>query len=302
MRQYQDMLYHIMQDGEERIDRTGTGTIGVFGYQNRYDLADGFPIMTTKKMNLRIIFYELDWFLKGLTNIDYLLERNVNIWNADAYRSYLDWFRGRDRNELALTQEQFIERIKTDRDFARVYGDLGPIYGSQWRSWMTGETGGAIDQIAHVIESIKNDPYGRRHIVNAWNVADIPDMALPPCHLLFQFYVSNDGRLSCELYQRSADAFLGVPFNISSYALLIHMIASLTGLKAGEFIHTFGDLHIYKNHLEQVKEQIFRKPKRLPYLHIKHREGRTIDTFEWEDFDLIGYDFHPTIKGKVSVG
>jgi thymidylate synthase len=308
--QYKEMLAHILAHGEERQDRTGTGTIGVFGYQNRYDLSKGFPLLTTKKMPLRIIFEELMWFLRGDTNIDSLLAKCVNIWNADAYRWYLAK-NGGITSPTVLNQIDWEFRMKSEPDFAKRHGDLGPIYGHQWRSW----NGGigyknseddfpqqiTIDQIANVIESIKNDPFGRRHIVSAWNVADIPKMALPPCHVMFQFYVSTDGKLSCQLYQRSADVFLGVPFNIASYALLTHMIAHLTGLEVGEFIHTFGDCHVYLNHIEQVQEQLRRKPKPLPTLKI-NRKIESIDDFKWEDFSLIEYNPYPTIKGSVSVG
>lgn len=316
MKQYQDMLYHILKNGEERKDRTGTGTVGVFGYQNRYDLSEGFPLMTTKKTSLRIIFEELKWFLNGDTDIKYLLDKNVGIWNADAYRDYLSKMKDYNYTDaMIMTYEQFVESSK-DHGY-----DLGSIYGKQWRSWekfnkvgaenISGETDyysdadygytKTIDQIANVIDSIKNDPYGRRHIVSAWNIGELDEMALPPCHLLFQFYVSNDGKLSCQLYQRSADIFLGVPFNIASYSMLIHMIAHVTGLQVGEFVHTFGDAHIYLNHIEQVKEQLFREPKGLPKLEII-REVKSIDDFVWEDFKLTGYDPHPAIKGKVSVG
>lgn len=294
MKQYQDMLYHILKNGEERKDRTGTGTVGVFGYQNRYDLSEGFPLMTTKKTPLRIIFEELKWFLNGDTDIKYLLDKNVDIWNPDAYRDYCSKMEDYS-DAMIMTFEQFV-------DHSKEHGyDLGFIYGKQWRSWTVADGLSVIDQIANVIESIKNDPYGRRHIVSAWNVGELDGMALPPCHLLFQFYVSGNGKLSCQLYQRSADTFLGVPFNIASYALLVHEIAHLTNLKVGEFIHTFGDAHIYLNHIEQVKEQLFREPKALPKLEII-RDVKSIDDFTWEDFSLTGYDPHPAIKGNVSVG
>lgn len=299
MKQYQDMLYHILKNGEIRNDRTGTGTIGVFGYQNRYDLSEGFPLMTTKKTALRIIFEELKWFLNGDTDIKYLLDKNVGIWNPDAYRDYRSKMEDYS-DAMTMTFEQFVEHSKE-------HGyDLGSIYGKQWRSWNLSEDksehfSDTVDQIANVIESIKNDSYGRRHIVSAWNVAELKDMALPPCHLLFQFYVSSDRKLSCQLYQRSADIFLGVPFNIASYSMLIHMIAHLTDLEVGEFVHTFGDAHIYLNHIEQVKEQLFREPKDLPKLEII-RDVKSINDFVWEDFSLTGYDPHPAIKGNVSVG
>ena len=264
MKQYLDLCRHILENGVQKKDRTGTGTISIFGYQMRFDLSEGFPLLTTKKLHLKSIIYELLWFLKGDTNIRYLNENGVTIWD--------EWA---DEN-----------------------GDLGPIYGYQWRSWPDGK-GGNIDQIARVVEQIKNNPDSRRLIVSAWNVADIDEMALPPCHCLFQFYVS-DGKLSCQLYQRSGDVFLGVPFNIASYSLLTMMIAQVTGLKPGEFIHTFGDAHIYLNHIEQVKTQIQREPRKLPILKIK-REVADIDDFTFEDFEIIGYDPHPHIKGEVAV-
>lgn len=297
------MLDYVLKNGEERQDRTGTGTIGVFGYQNRYDLSKGFPAVTTKKLFLKGIIYELLWFLKGDTHLKYLLENEVKIWNGDAFRHAKNrGFEG--------TIDEMAEHIKNSPK--SYWGNLGPIYGKQWRSWThltkvtypgfgLGVKDEPIDQIANVIESIKNDPYGRRHLVNAWNVGDLDEMALPPCHVMFQFYVSIDGRLSCQLYQRSADAFLGVPFNITSYALLTHMIAQVCGLEAGEFIHTFGDLHIYKNHIEQVKLQLTREPLNLPTLKI-NTEVKDINDFKYEDFELEDYFPHPAIKGEVSVG
>ena len=264
MKQYLDLCRHILENGVQKKDRTGTGTISVFGYQMRFDLSEGFPLLTTKKLHLKSIIYELLWFLKGDTNIRYLNENGVTIWD--------EWA---DEN-----------------------GDLGPIYGYQWRSWPDGK-GGNIDQIAQVVEQIKNNPDSRRLIVSAWNVADIDEMALPPCHCLFQFYVS-DGKLSCQLYQRSADVFLGVPFNIASYSLLTMMIAQVTGLKPGEFIHTFGDAHIYLNHIEQVKLQLTRTPKKLPTMKI-NPNVRSIFDFTYEDFEIVDYDPHPHIKGEVSV-
>lgn len=264
MKQYLDLCRHILENGVRKEDRTGTGTISVFGYQMRFDLSEGFPLLTTKKLHLKSIIYELLWFLKGDTNIRYLNENGVTIWD--------EWA---DEN-----------------------GDLGPIYGYQWRSWPDGK-GGNIDQIARVVEQIKNNPDSRRLIVSAWNVADIDEMALPPCHCLFQFYVS-DGKLSCQLYQRSADVFLGVPFNIASYSLLTMMIAQVTGLKPGEFIHTFGDAHIYLNHIEQVKLQLTRTPKKLPTMKINPNVQSIFD-FTYEDFEIVDYDPHPHIKGEVSV-
>lgn len=264
MKQYLDLLQHVLDHGTEREDRTGTGTVGVFGYQMRFDLGEGFPLLTTKKLHLRSIIYELLWFLRGETNIQYLHDHKVSIWD--------EWA---DEN-----------------------GDLGPVYGSQWRSWPDGH-GGGIDQIANVVNQIKTNPYSRRLMVTAWNPAEIEQMALPPCHCLFQFYVDN-GRLSCQLYQRSADIFLGVPFNIASYALLTMMMAQVCGLQPGEFVHTFGDAHIYKNHLDQVRLQLTREPRQLPRMLI-NPERKDIFSFEYEDFTLEGYDPHPHIKGEVSV-
>ena len=264
MKQYLELLNHIMTDGTDKGDRTGTGTRSVFGYQMRFDLADGFPLLTTKKLHLKSIIHELLWFLKGDTNVKYLQENGVRIWN--------EWA---DEN-----------------------GDLGHVYGYQWRSWPDYD-GGFIDQISNVVDTIKNNPDSRRIIVSAWNVADIDRMKLPPCHALFQFYVA-DGRLSLQLYQRSADSFLGVPFNIASYALLLQMMAQVTGLMAGEFIHTLGDAHIYSNHFEQVKTQLQREPRKLPRMVI-NSEVKDIFGFKFEDFSLEDYDPHPHIAGKVSV-
>lgn len=264
MKQYLDLLQYVLDHGTEREDRTGTGTVGVFGYQMRFDLSEGFPCLTTKKLHLRSIIHELLWFLRGDTNIKYLKDNGVSIWD----------------------------------EWANENGDLGPVYGSQWRSWPDGK-GGTIDQIANVVREIKNNPYSRRLMVTAWNPAEIQDMALPPCHCLFQFYVS-DGRLSCQLYQRSADIFLGVPFNIASYALLTMMMAQVCGLKPGVFVHTLGDAHIYKNHLDQVHLQLTREPRQLPTMCI-NPEVRDIFGFHYEDFKLEGYNPHPHIKGEVSV-
>jgi thymidylate synthase len=264
MIQYLELLKHVLENGAEKSDRTGTGTLSVFGYQMRFDLKNGFPLMTTKKLHLKSIIYELLWFLKGDTNIKYLNDNNVSIWN--------EW---------------------ADKD-----GNLGHIYGFQWKSW-PGYKGDSIDQIGQVIQSIKNKPDSRRHIVSAWNVADLGNMALPPCHVLFQFYVSN-GHLSCQLYQRSADIFIGVPFNIASYSLLLMMVAQVTGLKPGEFIHTFGDAHIYRNHIDQVKLQLQREPRSLPEMKI-NPDVTDINDFKFEDFVLSGYDPHPHIKGAISV-
>lgn len=265
MQAYLDLLRHVRDHGIRKSDRTGTGTISVFGYQMRFDLNEGFPCLTTKKLHLRSIIYELLWFLSGDTNIKYLNDNGVTIWD--------EW---------------------ADPET----GDLGHVYGYQWRSWPTPD-GGHIDQIAQLVESLKHNPDSRRHIVSAWNVADIPNMALPPCHALFQFYVA-DGKLSCQLYQRSADLFLGVPFNIASYALLTMMMAQVTGLQPGEFIHTLGDTHIYLNHLEQVETQLARTPRPLPTMRI-NPEVKDIFSFRYEDFTLEGYDPWPGIKAPISV-
>ena len=284
MKQYLNLLQHVLDHGTERLDRTGTGTVGVFGYQMRFDLSEGFPALTTKKLHLRSIIHELLWFLRGDTNIKYLKDNGVSIWD--------EWA---DEN-----------------------GDLGPVYGSQWRSWPDGK-GGTIDQIANVVKQIKENPYSRRLMVTAWNPAEIEEMALPPCHCLFQFYVEpaaprvdssrgqalpttqpTKGRLSCQLYQRSADIFLGVPFNIASYALLTMMMAQVCGLEPGDFVHTFGDAHIYKNHLDQVRLQLSRDPRPLPTMNI-NPAVKDIFGFHYEDFSLENYNPHPHIKGEVSV-
>lgn len=264
MQQYLDLLTRVLNEGANKGDRTGTGTKSVFGHQMRFDLSKGFPVLTTKKLHLRSIIYELLWFLQGNTNIKYLQENNVRIWN--------EWA---DEN-----------------------GELGPIYGYQWRSWPNRD-GEHIDQISQIIDSLKNNPNSRRHIVNAWNVGEIKNMALPPCHILFQFYVA-DGKLSCQLYQRSADIFLGVPFNIASYALLTMMVAQVTGLGLGEFVHTLGDAHIYLNHIDQVNLQLTRNTFDLPQMHI-NPEVKSIFDFKYEDFELKNYEAHPSIKGEISV-
>jgi thymidylate synthase len=264
MQQYLDLLQHILDTGVQKADRTGTGTISTFGYQMRFDLQQGFPLVTTKKLHVKSIIHELLWFLKGETNIAYLKENNVSIWN--------EWA---DEN-----------------------GELGPVYGKQWRSW-EGANGKTIDQVSELIQQIKKNPDSRRLIVSAWNVADLPDMALMPCHALFQFYVAN-GKLSCQLYQRSADVFLGVPFNIASYALLTLMIAQVCDLEPGEFIHTFGDVHIYTNHMEQVQLQLTRKPLPLPTMKL-NPDVKGIFDFKFEDFTLEHYQFHSAIKAPVAV-
>jgi len=264
MRQYLDLLQHVLKTGTQKTDRTGTGTISVFGYQMRFNLEEGFPLLTTKKLHTRSIIHELLWFLKGDTNIKYLTDNKVGIWN--------EW---------------------ADKD-----GNLGPVYGYQWRSWPAVD-GRHIDQISELIEMIKTKPDSRRLIVSAWNVGEIDKMALPPCHTLFQFYVA-DGKLSCQLYQRSADIFLGVPFNIASYALFTLMVAQVTGLKPGDFVHTFGDAHIYLNHLEQVNLQLSREPRSLPKMSI-NPDVKNIFDFKIDDFELSGYDPHPHIKGEVAI-
>ncbi len=263
MQPYHDLLRRVLADGARRDDRTGTGTLSVFGHQMRFDLGAGFPVLTTKKLHLRSIVGELIWFLSGSTNVRWLQDRGISIWD--------EW---------------------ADAD-----GELGPVYGHQWRSWPTPD-GGTIDQISRVVESIRTNPASRRHIVSAWNVAEVDAMALPPCHALFQFYVA-DGRLSCQLYQRSADIFLGVPFNIASYALLTHMVAQVTGLTAGDFVHTLGDAHLYLNHLHQAREQLTREPRPLPTLQLTPRAR--LEDYVIEDVQLLGYDPHPPIKAPIAV-
>ena len=264
MKQYLDLMRHVLDYGHRKTDRTGTGTLSTFGWQMRFDLSDGFPLLTTKKVHLKSIIYELLWFLRGETNVHWLQEHGVTIWD----------------------------------EWADANGELGPVYGSQWRSWPSAD-GGAIDQIAQVVNSIKTRPDSRRHIVTAWNPAEIDRMKLPPCHVLFQFYVA-DGRLSCQMYQRSADIFLGVPFNIASYALLTLMVSQVCSLQPGEFVHTFGDAHLYLNHLEQAKEQLSRTPKALPRLRL-NATVKDIFAFRYEDFTLEAYDPHPAIKAPIAV-
>lgn len=264
MEQYHNLLKHILENGAKKEDRTGTGTLSCFGYQMRFDLSDGFPVLTTKKLHLKSIIHELLWFLKGDTNIAYLKENNVRIWD--------EWA---DEN-----------------------GDLGPVYGYQWRSWPNPD-GTHTDQIQKLVDGLKNNPDSRRHIVSAWNPSFIEDMALPPCHCLFQFYVA-DGKLSCQLYQRSADTFLGVPFNIASYALLTLMLAQVCGYEPGEFVHTFGDVHLYSNHIEQAQLQLTREPRELPEMKI-NPEVKDLFAFKFEDFELVNYDPHPHIKAAVAV-
>ncbi len=305
MRQYLDLLRYIETHGVDKMDRTGTGTRSVFGYQMRFDLSQGFPLLTTKKMALRSIIVELLWFLKGDSNLKYLAENKVHIWDEWPYKAYLQ--RTGKTVPLSGSEEwksglqEFIECIKTDDAFAKEYGELGPIYGYQWRSWPTPD-GRHIDQISEVIEQIKKSPDSRRLIVSAWNVADIAEMAkagLPPCHCLFQFYVAN-GKLSCQLYQRSCDTFLGVPFNIASYALLTMMIAQVCDLEPGEFVWTGGDVHIYSNHHNQVQEQLSREPLPLSTMALNPSVKNIFD-FTLEDFTLEGYQSHPAIKAPIAV-
>ncbi len=264
MQAYLDLVRRILDDGTDKADRTGTGTLSVFGHQMRFDLAAGFPLVTTKKVHTRSVFGELLWFLRGDTNVRWLQERGITIWD----------------------------------EWADEHGDLGPVYGAQWRSWPAPD-GRHIDQLAQVVEQIRTDPDSRRHVVSAWNPADVPEMALAPCHTLFQFYVA-DGRLSCQLYQRSADVFLGVPFNIASYALLTHMVAQVTGLGVGDFVHTMGDAHLYANHLEQARLQLTREPRELPTLRLDPSVTR-LDEFELEHIAVEGYDPHPSIKAPIAV-
>ncbi len=305
MRQYLDLLTHIMETGVDKSDRTGVGTRSVFGYQMRFDLAQGFPLLTTKKVPFRLIAEELLWFIAGDTRLRTLALKDVHIWDEWPYKAYLI------RNDQPVPKtgsdewnagiKEFVERVKTDETFAAEYGDLGPVYGYQWRHWPTPD-GKEIDQLRDVVEQIKANPNSRRLIVSAWNPADIEEMAkagLPPCHCLFQFYVAN-GKLSCQLYQRSCDTFLGVPFNIASYALLTMMIAQVTGLEPGEFVWTGGDTHLYSNHFEQVREQLTREPRPLPTLRI-NPEVKDLFAFTYEDFTLEGYDPHPPIKAPIAV-
>lgn len=305
MRQYLDLLQDIKDNGTVKTDRTGTGTKSVFGRQMRLDLSEGFPLVTTKKVFLRGIIHELLWFLQGDSNIEYLVKNNVHIWDEWPFKAYLKATRQDipEQNSPQWSEKlnTFTEQIATDHEFAKKYGELGPVYGYQWRHWPARD-GGEIDQITELIETIKNSPDSRRMIVSAWNVADIQEMAkagLPPCHSLFQFYVA-DGKLSCQLYQRSADTFLGVPFNIASYALLTMMIAQVTGLKPGEFVHTLGDTHIYLNHLEQVDLQLSREPKPLPTMKLNPNITSIYD-FTIDDFTLEGYDPHPGIKAPIAI-
>ena len=307
MKQYLELLEKIKQEGIEKSDRTGTGTKSIFGYQMRFDLSKGFPILTTKRVPFGLIKSELLWFIKGDTNIRYLLQHNNHIWDEWAFKRYVESadYTGEDMTDFGRRSlqdpefkevyekelETFCQRILNEDEFAAKYGELGNIYGSQWRHWKTTQ-GETIDQLAQVIEMLKTSPDSRRLLVSAWNPEDVPSMALPPCHTMFQFYVA-DGKLSCQLYQRSADVFLGVPFNIASYALLTHLIANEVGLEVGEFVHTLGDAHLYLNHLEQVDLQLSRETYELPQLVLKHPEKSL--------YDLEGYECHPTIKAPIAV-
>lgn len=311
---YLDLCRYVLENGTRKGDRTGTGTLSVFGYQMRYDLRKGFPLLTTKRVPFRLVASELLWFIKGDTNIRYLLKHNNNIWNEWAFKNWIesDEYKGPDMTDFGLRSqqdedfnklyqqqmEQFKERIVTDDEFAIKYGDLGPVYGKQWRAWETTQ-GEPIDQLKDVIEQIKSNPDSRRIILSSWSPEFTPLMQLPPCHTLFQFYVA-EGQLSCQLYQRSGDIFLGIPFNIASYALLTHLIAHECGLEVGEFIHTIGDAHIYTNHLEQIKTQLSRDPRNFPQLKL-NPEVKSVFDFEMDDIQIVGYNPHPAIKAPVAV-
>ncbi|MEK3881305.1 thymidylate synthase [Paenibacillus sp. PL2-23] len=311
---YLGMLRHVLENGVRKDDRTGTGTISTFGYQMRFPLNEGFPLLTTKRVSFNLVASELLWFMRGDTNIRYLLQHKNNIWNEWAFKRYIESadYKGPDMSNFGLRSqsdptfeaeyrrqmEQFKERILTDDDFAARYGELGDVYGKQWRAWKTTQ-GDTIDQLKDVITTIKANPDSRRLIVSAWNPEDVPTMALPPCHTLFQFYVS-EGKLSCQLYQRSADIFLGVPFNMASYALLTHLIAHECGLAVGDFVHTFGDAHIYSNHMEQIEIQLSRTPRALPTLQVNPDKQSVFD-FDLADLAIEHYDPHPTIKAPVAV-
>ncbi|MGY4104257.1 thymidylate synthase [Ignavigranum ruoffiae] len=313
MQAYLDLVEKVLNEGHRKDDRTGVGTLSLFGYQMRFDLNQGFPLLTTKRVPFSLVKSELLWFLRGDSNIRYLLEHQNHIWDEWAFEKYVasEDYRGPDMTDFGLRAEQdpkfkkvyqeemskFQQKVLADQKFAEKYGDLGRVYGRQWRSWQKRD-GQTIDQISQVIENIRNHPDSRRLIVSAWNPEDVPDMALPPCHTLFQFYVQ-DQKLSCQLYQRSADIFLGVPFNIASYALLTHLIARETGLEVGEFVHTLGDAHLYLNHLDQAKTLLQRQPKPLPQLEIT--SNRPLDQLEMEDIQLHNYQPHPTIKAPIAV-
>lgn len=292
MRQYHELMDRVLREGIDKSDRTGTGTRSVFGHQMRFDLAEGFPMVTTKKLHLKSILHELIWFISGDTNIRYLCQNGVRIWDDWPFATY-----AKSADYDGIDMKEFAARIAADAEFAAKWGDLGPVYGYQWRFWPG--PNGPVDQLRDVLEGIRRNPDARRHIVSAWNPGYIDQMALPPCHAFFQFYVV-DGKLSCQLYQRSADIFLGVPFNIASYALLIHMMAQDLGLEVGDFVHTLGDAHIYSNHMDQVRLQLSREPRALPTLKLNPSVTSLFD-FRYEDIELVGYDSHPHIPAPVAV-
>ncbi len=288
MKPYLDLCKHVLDHGTFKMDRTKTGTYSVFGYQMRYDLSDGFPLLTTKKVHLKSIIHELLWFISGDTNIKYLVDNGVRIWNEWPYQTYQ-----KSPEYQGETMDEYVQKIKDDEEFAKVHGDLGPVYGAQWRNF------NGVDQLEYILNELKNNPNSRRMILSAWNPAEIKDMALPPCHTLIQFYVA-DNKLSLQLYQRSADIFLGVPFNIASYSLLLMMVAQVTGYECGEFVHTLGDAHIYQNHLDQINLQLSREVRQRPKMVI-NPNIRSLYDFKYEDFKLEDYKPHPGIKGKVAV-
>lgn len=289
MKQYLDLCKHVLDYGHPKSDRTGVGTLSTFGYQMRFNLQDGFPLLTTKKVYSRAVIHELLWFIQGETNIRPLVLNNVRIWNEWPYEKYK-----KSQDYQGETLEVFIDRIKEDEEFAQKHGDLGPVYGKQWRNFF------GVDQLQELITQIKQNPKSRRLILSAWNPAEIDQMALPPCHMFMQFYVSEDKKLSCQLYQRSADIFLGVPFNIASYALLTHLIADVCNLEVGDFVHTLGDAHIYNNHFEQINLQLTRNPYPLPQLKLLNTYDN-IEDYRFEDIEIVNYQSHPTIKGEVAV-
>ena len=290
MKQYLELIDNILKTGSQRVDRTSTGTISTFGYQMRFNLQEGFPLLTTKKVHFKSVAHELLWFIKGETNIRPLVLNNVRIWNEWPYERFC-----KSSDYQNESMDEFIEKIKQDEDFALKHGNLGPVYGKQWRDF------DGVDQLEELLHGLKKNPFSRRHIISAWNPSQLQDMALPPCHMLMQFYVSSDGkRLSCQLYQRSADVFLGVPFNIASYALFTHLIAQSVGLEVGDFVHTLGDAHIYNDHIEQVEIQLTREPLKLPRIKLNPNVKSLYD-FTYEDIELIDYVSHPALKGKVSV-
>jgi thymidylate synthase len=291
MKQYHELCQHVLDHGKLRSNRTNVRTYTTFGYQMRFDLAEGFPLLTTKKVHLKSVIYELLWFLSGSTNIKYLVDHGVSIWNEWPYERFKE-----SSDYQGETIKEYAERIKNDAAFAAIHGELGPVYGSQWRAFESKDK--TVDQVTTLLAGLKSHPHSRRHIISAWHPAKVDEMALPPCHAFMQFFV-DDGKLSCQMYQRSADVFLGVPFNIASYALLTMLIAQISGLGLGEFVHTLGDTHIYENHIEQVQLQLTRTPRPLPTMTIAKRHD--IFAYEYEDFVLTGYDPHPAIKGDIAV-